>query len=147
MTAPKWDPRANLPFLSCCQQSWLARLEETGVPVVRLDGSRITDKRSFLCQAAVDLPGPEEGDEPDSWDAFADWLWEGLAEGHDDALIIAWTDVDTVLQADLPTLLTAADLMARMAEEVHAGEGGFPRPLALRVVLLGTGPMFPADPT
>lgn len=126
--------QADLPRL-------LARLDAQGCRVLTVQGGHAVDKASFLHRVAVDVPGPE-GMLPDSWDAFADYLWNSLYDGGSDLVALVWTGAQAMAHNDLGDLLDAVRVMTDVARQVLTTSAGFPRETTLLLFLVGEGPEF-----
>jgi hypothetical protein len=107
------------------------------------DGSSVYDKRSFLKQAAMDLPQPPELISNDNWDALLDNLGACLSEIEETRVAIVWTAAETMLIRGLPDLLVAASCFEFLAKVVSTTAYGAPHGVALHVFLVGTGDNFP----
>ncbi len=77
-----------------------------------------------------------------NWSGFDDYLWGVVAET--DAVAIVWSDAHRMLGGGLGDLMLAVEAITDLARQVADGsESGFPRPVTLRLVLVGDGPDFP----
>ena len=90
----------------------LGILADDGATVVRFHGDGVTDKASFLTQADGDFPRPPDL-HPHNWDAFADTLWNGLADMGDGDIAIIWTDAHELARGDLQDFLMAVEIISR----------------------------------
>ncbi len=111
-------------------------LEAGRYTVLRLDGSGVRDKASFLRQLELDLPGPDDIS-TGNWDAAADWLWQLFSKVDDDQIAIVWSDAHVLLESSLETLLTGVTMITEVAAMK------FSRPKHIIVCLVGDGETFP----
>ncbi len=66
-----------------------------------------------------------------------------VAETDADAFAIVWSDAHRMLGSGLGDLMLAVEAITDLARQVDGSESGFPRPVTLRLVLVGDGPDFP----
>ena len=132
--------------INCVNTSELPRLraelERDGSVVFELRGDAITDKASFLRQAAIDLPHPS-GLIPHNWDAFVDCLWGGIEETNALLVAVLWTEAHRMLQGGLHDLLTAVSCFEQVAHSLFSAERESIHPIQLVVFLIGDGENFP----
>jgi hypothetical protein len=108
------------------------RLEEDGWKVFVLpDG--ISDHDSFVGAATALFPldPPWYGN---SWDAFADCLWEGLYELPDQRIAILWPDT-TLRIPDPKTYELALSVFDQVSEELADSRATLGRPKEVAVVV------------
>jgi hypothetical protein len=120
-----------------------SELHNRGYRIFELDGKNVCDKKSFLMQAATDLPQPPELIAYDNWDAFNDNLWISLSEISETKVAFVWNDAQMMLIRGLPVLVDALDIFQSLSRQVAQAVHGFPRPVNLTIFLVGTGDNFP----
>ena len=116
-------------------------LERQDFLVIRLDGTNVTDKASFLKQAEADLPRPTDLF-PHNWDALADTLWNGLFDLKANQVALVWTQAQRLAHGDLQDFLDAIRILSDVARQVMDGANSFPRPLTMLLFLVGDGSEF-----
>src|SRR5207302_10886346 len=90
-----------------------SRLLGDGFDIHELDGSAIHDPRSFYEAAVRDLPmgvaSPLDADwrVPCNWNAFSDFLWQGLTSRGHRRVAILWLEAGTLMK-DRPALAQEA---------------------------------------
>lgn len=117
-------------------------LEDRQYLLFELDGAFVTDKLSFLRQAAVDLPQPPDLVVQNNWDSLIDSVWWGLASLDHTRFAIIRTNAQNMLSS-LGDLLTALACLTDVAQSITTTEHGFPRPSELIIFLAGQGANFP----
>lgn len=139
------DP-ADLPVVNCINSESLERLRQflrqNNWRVFEIDGSDIEDKPSLLAKVADHLPHEPDLIARDSWDAWVDTLWGGLAGLNEERVAFVWTHAERMLVRGLPDLLTAVECIQNLASDVSTADYGFPRPMLLRLFLVGEGDNF-----
>ena len=137
----------KLRVVTCVSQKSLEVLKnfltENGFRLFELNGENIRDKASFFVEAGEQLPHEPGLIARTSWDAFLDTLRGGLAVLEDGKVAIVWTHVENILASGLADLLVAVDCFQDAASDLAITEPGFPRPMLLRVFLVGEGNNFP----
>jgi hypothetical protein len=119
-------------------------LKASGFRLLYLDGTHVTDRDSFLEQAAKSLPQPDDLVAVHSWDAFEDSLANGLAAATDDRAAIIWTHAEKMLEGGLSDLVIITNILMDVARSFSIPRPGLPHPspLAFCTVLAGVGLNF-----
>ena len=105
---------------------WLRRdLSGRGVHVYELDGSSVSDDISFYTAALSALPMGDASKCPEvdwcqpanwNWNAFIDFLWQGLTEESADPTALIWLEVDRVVVENRQTLRDALHCIGFVAD-------------------------------
>lgn len=132
-------------------------LTEQGFALYLLDGQRIIDKSSFFAEASRSLPMGDSEPGHDNlwrsqisgWDAFADFLTQGLANAGSDKIAILWQAEGQGNQASDFSPHEALAVISDVADDLRDLESGMvDRPVDVRIFLIGSGPDYlPFDPS
>jgi len=120
-----------------------SELHNRGYRIFELDGKNVCDKKSFLMQAATDLPQPPELIAYDNWDAFNDNLGFSLSQSNEIKVAFVWSDAQMMLKGGLPALVVALDIFMSLSRDLAHGGHGFPTSINLTIFLVGVGDNFP----
>lgn len=101
--------------------------------VYKLDGKEISEKQSLLVQLSAALFGHQV---VANWSSFEDLLYTWVNETSYPHLAIVWTDAHRMLEGGLGDLVTALDIMTRVARHYYEQE------IDLVIFLIGDGPNF-----
>jgi hypothetical protein len=130
-----------------------ASLESRNVKVYTLDGSSIRDKTLFFSVVIKQWPMGDAARQSDTpwcnplnwtWDALADFLWQGITEVNDEAITLIWTYADVLLNAnasdysEIISVITSVDGEIRLNMSDNSGKFDH-----MPMFLLGDVPGFP----
>ena len=102
------------------------RLAEGGFKTYEVDCSDVGDKTSFFEAAMQDLPMGDASFDPDQqwrfpsgWDAFCDFLWQGLNENKDTSVAILLLNVQKLTGGRSLTIEEIVQCFAQVADAVR----------------------------
>ena len=134
------------PFLNCIKQRELSAvknyLTQHGFHILELDGSTITDAKTFFEIARKVFPSDPPFGPVLNLDAFDDSFFGGLDILKQPRVAVIWTHVDKVLLGGLRDLLVITESIHDVAMQVYSPKSGISVPVTLLLFLLGEGENF-----
>lgn len=125
-------------------QHWQQPLTSAGSLLLEADLDGVSDTAALLARVAAGLDASTHVP-VGTWSGLEDYLRQRVATWERPGATIVLRRVDGLARDDLGALL---ELMAVLRDLVTAAESdaqNFPRDVAVRIVITGSGPSFPAD--
>lgn len=122
---------------------WRGPLDGAGAVLLEVDAAGVSD-RTALFSALAGALGLPAGTGLRTWSGVEDQLRQRVATWERGGAVVVVRHVGAMVDAALGELLELVSILRGLAVAANEDEVNFPNEVALRAVLTGSGPSFPA---